>query len=44
MVKAFVDRLVEVFAEYFYERVRKVYWGYASNENFSNEELIRENY
>jgi 5-methyltetrahydrofolate--homocysteine methyltransferase len=24
--------------------VRKVYWGYAANENLSNEELIRENY
>ena len=24
--------------------VRKVYWGYAPNENLSNEELIRENY
>ncbi|STG51860.1 B12-dependent methionine synthase [Escherichia coli] len=23
---------------------RKVYWGYAPNENLSNEELIRENY
>ncbi|MGK3403766.1 vitamin B12 dependent-methionine synthase activation domain-containing protein [Escherichia coli] len=24
--------------------MRKVYWGYAPNENLSNEELIRENY
>ncbi len=24
--------------------MRKVYWGYAANENLSNEELIRENY
>lgn len=44
MVKVFVDCLVEVFVEYFYECVCKVYWGYVLNENFSNEELICENY
>ncbi len=44
MVKAVADRLAEAFAEYLHERVRKVYWGYAANENLSNEEMIRENY
>lgn len=44
MVKALADRLAEAFAEYLHERVRKVTWGYAANENLSNEELIRENY
>ncbi|WP_413721831.1 methionine synthase [Sodalis sp. RH24] len=44
MVKALCDRLAEAFAEYLHERVRKVYWGYAPNENLSNDELIRENY
>lgn len=44
MVKALSDRLAEAFAEYLHERVRKVYWGFAGNENLSNEELIRENY
>ncbi|WP_264652051.1 methionine synthase [Candidatus Symbiopectobacterium sp. NZEC151] len=44
MVKALSDRLAEAFAEYLHERVRKVYWGYATNENLSNDELIRENY
>ncbi|PWW06894.1 methionine synthase [Mangrovibacter plantisponsor] len=44
MVKAVSDRLAEAFAEYLHERVRKVYWGYAPEENLSNEELIRENY
>ncbi len=44
MVKAIADRLAEAFAEYLHEKVRKVYWGYAANENLSNEELIRENY
>ena len=44
MVKALADRLAEAFAEYLHERVRKVIWGFAPNENLSNEELIRENY
>ncbi|WP_133175587.1 vitamin B12 dependent-methionine synthase activation domain-containing protein, partial [Yersinia pestis] len=42
--KALSDRLAEAFAEYLHERVRKVYWGFAPNENLSNEELVRENY
>ncbi|MFN5931092.1 MAG: vitamin B12 dependent-methionine synthase activation domain-containing protein, partial [Sphingobacteriales bacterium] len=29
---------------YLHERVRKEYWGYAKNEKFSNEELIKEKY
>ncbi|WP_278495419.1 methionine synthase [Pantoea vagans] len=44
MVKALADRLAEAFAEYLHERVRKVIWGFAPNENLSNDELIRENY
>ncbi|QZX95504.1 methionine synthase [Pantoea alfalfae] len=44
MVKALADRLAEAFAEYLHERVRKVIWGFAPNENLSNEALIRENY
>ena len=44
MLKALADRLAEAFAEYLHERVRKVYWGYAANENLGGEELIRENY
>lgn len=44
MVKAIADRLAEAFAEYLHERVRKNIWGYASTENLSNDELIRENY
>ncbi|WP_016602917.1 methionine synthase, partial [Yersinia pestis] len=44
MIKALSDRLAEAFAEYLHERVRKVYWGFAPNENLSNEELVRENY
>jgi 5-methyltetrahydrofolate--homocysteine methyltransferase len=44
MVKALADRLAEAFAEYLHERVRKEYWGYASKETFSSEELIKEKY
>ncbi|GGC20936.1 methionine synthase [Dickeya fangzhongdai] len=44
MLKALADRLAEAFAEYLHERVRKVHWGYAPNENLGNDELIRENY
>ncbi|EMQ2875988.1 methionine synthase [Vibrio navarrensis] len=44
MIQAVADRLAEAFAEYLHERVRKEIWGYASDENLSNEELIREKY
>ncbi len=44
MIKALADRLAEAFAECLHEKVRKEYWGYATNESFSNDELIRENY
>ena len=44
MVKVLADRLVEAFAEHMHERVRKEFWGYARNEKFSNEELIKESY
>ncbi|HNQ27539.1 MAG TPA: vitamin B12 dependent-methionine synthase activation domain-containing protein, partial [Aquaticitalea sp.] len=44
MIKAMADRLAEAFAEYLHKEVRTNYWGYAKNENFTNEELIREDY
>lgn len=44
LVKALADRLAEAFAEYLHERVRRVYWGYASDEQLDNEGLIREEY
>ncbi len=44
MLKAIADRLAEAFAEFAHEHTRKVLWGYSPNENFSNEELIRESY
>ena len=44
MAKALGDRLAEAFAEYLHERVRKEFWGYASDESLSNEDLIKEEY
>lgn len=44
MIKAIADRLAEAFAEHLHEVVRKEYWGYAEDENFSNEDLIKEKY
>ncbi|MDH5436939.1 MAG: B12-binding domain-containing protein, partial [Gammaproteobacteria bacterium] len=44
MVKALADRLAEAFAEHMHERVRKEFWGYASDEALSNDLLIREEY
>lgn len=44
MVKALADRLAEAFAEYLHKQVRKEHWGYASEENLSNEHLIKEEY
>ena len=44
MAKVLADRLVEAFAERMHERVRKEFWGYAKNENNSNENLIKEKF
>ena len=44
MVKALADRFAEAFAEYLHKEVRIKHWGYSSNENFSNYDLIKEKY
>jgi len=44
MLKALADRLAEAFAERMHEHVRKVLWGYAPDEQLTNEALIREQY
>ena len=44
LVKALGDRLAEAFAEYLHLKVRKENWGYASDENLSNDDLIKEEY
>ncbi len=44
MVQAIADRFAEAFAEYLHHRIRTKHWGYAVDENLSNEELIKETY
>ena len=44
LFKALADRLAEAFAECMHQRVRKDLWGYASDESFSNPELVAEKY
>ena len=44
MLQALSDRLAESFAECLHERVRKEFWGYAKDEHFTNDELIKEKY
>jgi 5-methyltetrahydrofolate--homocysteine methyltransferase len=44
MLKALADRLAEAFAERMHERVRKEFWGYAADEDLSNDQLIAEAY
>lgn len=44
MVKALADRLAEAFAEHLHELVRKKYWGYSPEEEFKNDDLIKEKY
>ncbi|MEO8773791.1 MAG: methionine synthase [Gelidibacter sp.] len=44
MIKAIADRLAEAFAEYLHKEVRTRSWGYDSDENLSNAELIKESY
>jgi 5-methyltetrahydrofolate--homocysteine methyltransferase len=44
MVKALADRFAEAFAEYLHEKIRKEFWGYATDEVLSKEALIEEDY
>ena len=44
MIKALADRLAEAFAEYLHEAVRQNFWGYASDETLTNDDLISEKY
>ena len=44
LLKALADRLAEALTEYMHERVRKEFWGYASDEELSNKDLISESY
>ena len=44
MLKALADRLAEAFAEHMHRRVRTEFWGYAPDEQLTNDQLIRERY
>jgi 5-methyltetrahydrofolate--homocysteine methyltransferase len=44
MAKALADRLAEASAEYLHQRVRRDFWGYASDERLSGADLIAEKY
>ncbi len=44
MLKALADRLAEALTEWLHEKVRREIWGYAADEQFDNEALIREAY
>lgn len=44
MVKALADRLAEAFAEYLHKEIRVNHWGYASQEDLDNADLIKEKY
>jgi 5-methyltetrahydrofolate--homocysteine methyltransferase len=44
MLKALADRLAEALAERMHERVRREFWGYAPEERFTNDDLVREQY
>ncbi|MGK2951897.1 MAG: methionine synthase [Thiobacillus sp.] len=44
LFKSLCDRLAEAFAEHLHLRVRREFWGYASEEALANDELIAEKY
>jgi 5-methyltetrahydrofolate--homocysteine methyltransferase len=44
MLKVIADRLAEALTEYMHEKIRKEIWGYAADEQFKNEDLIKEEY
>jgi 5-methyltetrahydrofolate--homocysteine methyltransferase len=44
MLKAIADRLAEAFAEWLHQKVRREYWGYASDESLEAAAMIREEY
>ncbi len=44
MLKILADRLAEAFAELLHHRVRQEFWGYAPNEHFDLESILKESY
>jgi 5-methyltetrahydrofolate--homocysteine methyltransferase len=44
LLKALADRLAEALAEWLHLRIRREWWGYAPEEQLTNEQLISESY
>jgi 5-methyltetrahydrofolate--homocysteine methyltransferase len=44
ILQALADRLAEAFAELLHKKTRLEYWGYATDEHLTNEQLIKEEY
>jgi 5-methyltetrahydrofolate--homocysteine methyltransferase len=44
MAQAIADRFAEAFAEYLHKQIRMKHWGYAANEDLTNDDLIKESY
>ena len=44
LAQAIADRFAEAFAEYLHQQVRTKHWGYAADEDLTNDDLIKENY
>ena len=44
MIKAISDRLAEALAEFLHQEVRMKFWGYSTDEQLNNEDLIKEEY
>jgi 5-methyltetrahydrofolate--homocysteine methyltransferase len=44
MIRILGDRIAEAAAEFLHEKIRKVHWGYATDENLSVEELFKIRY
>ena len=44
MLQVLADRFAEAFAECLHLKTRKEYWGYATHEHLTNDELIHEKY
>ncbi|WP_298532925.1 methionine synthase [uncultured Algibacter sp.] len=44
MAQAIADRFAEAFAEYLHKQIRTKHWGYISNEDLTNDDLIKESY
>ncbi|MBC7886558.1 MAG: methionine synthase [Ferruginibacter sp.] len=44
ILQALADRLAEAFAELLHKKTRLEYWGYATDEHLTNDQLIKEEY